>query len=187
VAAVAPQGRASVTLIANGRNWVSTATGSTDAWFDTGNWKLSAGRRFDADELSAGAAVCLLGETVRRELFGGAAGRDRLGEQVRVKQFSCEVIGILAAKGQGGMGDQDDVVLVPLHTLQRLGYRWAQGEHAGGVDGRWQRQHAPEGRPAPVAARAAPAGRWHLAYGTDRDGGTTRLLSGFLKCTNKYV
>jgi putative ABC transport system permease protein len=119
VAAVAPQGRAGVTLVANGRNWVSTATGSTNAWFDTGNWKLSAGRRFDADELSAGAAVCLLGETVRRELFGGAAGQGGLGEQVRVKQFSCEVIGILAAKGQGGMGDQDDIVLLPLHTLQR--------------------------------------------------------------------
>lgn len=119
VAAVAPQARASVTLVANGRNWVSNATGSTNAWFDTGNWKISAGRRFDDDELRAGAAVCLLGETVRRELFGGVAGLDGLGRQVRVKQFSCEVIGILAAKGQGGMGDQDDIVLVPLHTLQR--------------------------------------------------------------------
>jgi putative ABC transport system permease protein len=119
VAAVAPQARASVTLVANGRNWVSNATGSTNAWFDTGNWKISAGRRFDDEELDAGAPVCLLGETVRRELFGGAAGLDGLGKQVRVKQFSCEVIGILAAKGQGGMGDQDDIVLVPLHTLQR--------------------------------------------------------------------
>ena len=119
VAAVAPQGRASVTVVANGRNWATTVTGSTNAWFDTGNWKLAAGRRFDDDEVQAGAAVCLLGETVRRELFGGASGDLGLGRQVRVKQFSCEVIGILAAKGQGGMGDQDDVVLVPLHTLQR--------------------------------------------------------------------
>lgn len=119
VAAVAPQGRASVTVVANGRNWVTTVTGSSNAWFDTGNWKLAAGRRFDADELRAGAAVCLLGETVRAELFGGTAGLTGMGRQVRVKQFSCEVIGILAAKGQGGMGDQDDLVLVPLHTLQR--------------------------------------------------------------------
>ncbi|MFC0132561.1 multidrug ABC transporter substrate-binding protein [Massilia eurypsychrophila] len=119
VAAVAPQSRAGVTLVANGRNWVSTATGSTNAWFDTGKWKISAGRKFEENELGAGAAVCLLGETVRRELFGGAVGQDGLGRQVRVKQFSCEVIGILAAKGQGGMGDQDDLVLVPLHTLQR--------------------------------------------------------------------
>jgi putative ABC transport system permease protein len=119
VAAVAPQGRASATVVANGRNWVSTVTGSSNAWFDTGNWKLASGRKFDDDELRAGAAVCLLGETVRRELFGGAVGVTGMGQQVRVRQFSCEVIGILAAKGQGGMGDQDDLVLVPLHTLQR--------------------------------------------------------------------
>ena len=132
VAAVAPQGRAGVTVVANGRNWSTSVTGSTNEWFDTGNWKLAAGRRFEPDEQRAGAAVCLIGETVRRELFGGSgsgsgsgtgsvknAAQAGLGQQLRVKQFSCEVIGLLAAKGQGGMGDQDDTVLVPLHTLQR--------------------------------------------------------------------
>jgi hypothetical protein len=63
--------------------------------------------------------VCIIGETVRREIYGGTPGSTGLGEQLRIKQFSCDVIGILAAKGQGGMGDQDDTVLVPLHTLQR--------------------------------------------------------------------
>jgi putative ABC transport system permease protein len=77
------------------------------------------GRIFADDEQLAGAAVCIVGETVRREIFGGTAGSTGLGEQLRIKQFSCEVIGILAAKGQGGMGDQDDTVVVPLHTLQR--------------------------------------------------------------------
>ena len=119
VAAVAPQGRSNVKVIANGRNWSSTVYGSTNEWFITGNWKLASGRIFDSDEQRAGAAVCLVGETVRRELYGGKAGQGGLGEQLRIKQFSCNVIGILAAKGQGGMGDQDDVVLVPLHTLQR--------------------------------------------------------------------
>jgi len=119
VAAVAPQGRASVTVVANGRNWVTNVTGSTVEWFEAGNWKLASGRIFEADEQLAGSAVCLIGETVRRELYGGTPGQTGLGEQLRVKQFSCDVIGILAAKGQGGMGDQDDVVVVPLHTLQR--------------------------------------------------------------------
>lgn len=119
VAVVAPQGNASVTVVANGRNWATGVTGSSNDWFITGNWKLASGRVFDADELGAGSAVCVIGETVRRELYGGAAGQSGLGEQLRVKQFSCEVIGILASKGQGGMGDQDDVVVVPLHTLQR--------------------------------------------------------------------
>jgi len=119
VALVAPQGRASATVVANGRNWVTSVTGSTNEWFEAGNWKLVAGRIFDDDEQRAGAAVCIIGETVRRELYGGTAGQTGLGEQLRVKQFSCDVIGILASKGQGGMGDQDDTVVVPLHTLQR--------------------------------------------------------------------
>jgi putative ABC transport system permease protein len=119
IAAVAPQGRTSVTVVANGRNWSTTVTGSTNAWFITGNWKLASGRQFDPDEERAGAGVCVIGETVRREIYGGIPGQTGLGELLRVKQFSCTVIGVLVAKGQGGMGDQDDTVLVPLHTLQR--------------------------------------------------------------------
>jgi len=119
VAAVAPQSRAAVTVIANGRNWATSVTGSTNQWFETGNWKITSGRIFSEDEQRAGAAVCLIGETVRREIYGGTAGQTGLGELLRVKQFSCTVIGILAAKGQGGMGDQDDTLVMPLHTLQR--------------------------------------------------------------------
>ena len=119
VAAVAPQGTTSVTVVANGRNWATSVTGSSNDWFVTGNWKLASGRIFDPDEQRAGAAVCVIGETVRREIYGGTVSQTGLGAQLRVKQFSCDVIGILAAKGQGGMGDQDDTVVVPLRTLQR--------------------------------------------------------------------
>ncbi|MBK9614922.1 MAG: ABC transporter permease [Uliginosibacterium sp.] len=117
VKVVAPEVHAAVTVIANGRNWTTNVTGSTNAYFVTNNWKVATGRIFSEEELQAGAAVCLIGETLRRELFSTAPA---LGQQLRVKQFSCEVIGILVAKGQGAMGnDQDDTVLVPLHTLQR--------------------------------------------------------------------
>jgi putative ABC transport system permease protein len=117
IAAVAPEGRANATVVANGRNWSTTVIGSSNAWFETGNWKLSQGRKFEDDEQSAGAAVCIVGETVRREIYGARRG---LGEQLRIKQFSCAVIGVLASKGQAAMGnDQDDTVLVPLRTLQR--------------------------------------------------------------------
>jgi putative ABC transport system permease protein len=119
IAAVSPQGRASVTVVANGRNWVTSVTGSTNEWFKTGNWKLAAGRMFAPDEQLGGAAVCIIGETVRREIFGGTVAVTGLGEMLRVKQFSCVVIGILVGKGQSGMGDQDDTVVVPLNTLQR--------------------------------------------------------------------
>jgi len=117
VAAVAPEGRASVTVVGNGRNWTTSVTGSTNRWFTIGNWRLASGRMFSDDEQTAGGAACIIGETVRREIFGGTRG---LGEQLRIKQFSCEVIGVLASKGQAAMGnDQDDIVVVPLHTLQR--------------------------------------------------------------------
>ena len=95
----------------------SSVIGSTNAWLQTGNWTLRLGREFTVDELRAGAAVCLIGETIRRELFGDG---DAVGGQLRVKQMSCEIIGVLGAKGQGAFGnDQDEVVLLPLKTLQR--------------------------------------------------------------------
>jgi putative ABC transport system permease protein len=59
----------------------------------------------------------MLGETVRRELFGG---QDPLGSKIRLQKLACQVVGLLAPKGQSAMGrDQDDIVIVPLRTLQR--------------------------------------------------------------------
>ena len=117
VAAVAPEARSSVTVVAGARNWSTSVIGTTDAWLRTGNWTLAAGRAFEDGELRAGSAVCLVGATLQRELFGGA---DPLGQTLRIRQFSCTVIGLLAPKGQAAMGmDQDDTVVVPLRTLQR--------------------------------------------------------------------
>ena len=117
IAAVAPEARTGATVVANGGHWTSSVIGSTNDWLITGNWKVGQGREFSDDELRAGSAVCLIGETVRRELFGSAAA---VGAQLRVKQVSCEIIGLLASKGQGAFGnDQDDMVLVPIKTLQR--------------------------------------------------------------------
>jgi putative ABC transport system permease protein len=117
VKAVAPEVRTGVTVVGNGRNWSTVVTGTTNAYFETNSWNIAAGRTFSPAEERAGAAVCLIGETVRRELYGNA---DALGQHLRVKQFSCEVIGILASKGRAAMGnDQDDIVVLPLHTVQR--------------------------------------------------------------------
>ena len=117
VAAVAPEARTSTTVVANGRNWTSNIVGSSNAWLDVGNWQVGEGRAFSADELRAGSAVCLIGATVRRQLYGSS---NPIGSQLRVKQMSCEVVGLLASKGQGAFGnDQDDMVLLPIKTLQR--------------------------------------------------------------------
>ncbi|MFM2405442.1 MAG: hypothetical protein RL223_3322 [Pseudomonadota bacterium] len=118
VSVAAPEARSSVTVVANGRNWSTTVTGSTNDWLQAGSWTLAEGRTFSEAELQAGAAVCIIGSTLRRELYGTT--ESPLGQRLRIKSFSCEVIGLLAGKGQGAMGnDQDDMVLLPLHTLQR--------------------------------------------------------------------
>jgi len=115
--AVAAEGRATATVVAGGRNWSSSVIGSTNEWLKTGNWALATGREFTAEEIRAGSAVCIIGSTVKRELF---ASVDPLGQLMRVREFSCEIIGVLDSKGQGAFGnDQDDMVLVPLNTLQR--------------------------------------------------------------------
>jgi len=117
VMAVAPEARTSATVVANGRNWTSSVIGSTNDWLTTGNWNIAQGRAFTDDEMRAGSAVCLIGETVRRELYREGSS---LGEQLRVRQISCEIIGVLSSKGQGAFGnDQDDMVLLPLKTVQR--------------------------------------------------------------------
>ncbi len=114
---VAPEVRSSATLVANGRNWSAMITGSTQNWFSVANWTIASGRGFEADEERVGAAVCVIGATVHRELFGTA---DPIGEQIRVKKFSCTVVGLLGSKGQGAMGnDQDNVLVLPLATMQR--------------------------------------------------------------------
>ena len=117
LAAVVPVTNKSVTLVAMARNWSTGVTGTTRDWFATGKWQIASGRIFNEAEERAGAAACVIGETIRRELFGS---QDPLGQQIRVKQFSCEVIGLLASKGQSTMGnDQDDLLVMPLRTVQR--------------------------------------------------------------------
>jgi putative ABC transport system permease protein len=118
VRAVAPEVRSAVTVVANGRNWATSVTGTANDWFSIGNWTLAAGRGFEPDEEKVGAASCVIGATVKRELFG--ANSAPVGEALRVKKFSCTVVGVLAPKGQGAMGnDQDDIVVLPTATVQR--------------------------------------------------------------------
>lgn len=120
IAAVAPEVRSGVTVVAEGKNWSTSVAGTTNEYFQTNNWRLAAGRVFEPSELDAGAPVCVIGATVRRELFGRRDPDAVLGQPLRVKQFSCTVVGLLAGKGQAAMGmDQDDTVILPLATVQR--------------------------------------------------------------------
>ena len=117
VAATAPVSTKSLQAIFGNENWTTTATGSDNVFLKITNRSVKTGRQFNDSELRSGAAVCILGETVKTKLFGG---QNAVGEKFRLEKISCEVIGILEPKGQNTMGmDQDDVVVIPLRTLQR--------------------------------------------------------------------
>jgi putative ABC transport system permease protein len=92
-------------------------TGTTEQYFTLSNRRIREGRVFTASDTRLGSAVCVIGETVRNKLFGG---QSPIGSRIRLQKLSCEVIGLLEAKGQNTMGqDQDDVIVVPLRTFQR--------------------------------------------------------------------
>nr|MBP7529940.1 ABC transporter permease [Syntrophorhabdaceae bacterium] len=117
IAAVAPVSSQSMQAILGNQNWSTQVTGSDNQYFFVTNRSIGTGRQFNESELRAGAAVCIIGETVRKKLFGS---QEVLGEKIRLQKLSCEVIGLMAEKGQSTMGqDQDDMVVIPLRTLQR--------------------------------------------------------------------
>jgi len=117
VVAVAPVASRNLTAIAGNNNWTTQVTGSTSALFTVRNWAFSSGRPFTEAEVRAGSAVCVVGATVRTKLFPEG---DPVGAKLRLQDLSCQVIGVLTAKGQAAMGpDQDDVVVLPIRALHR--------------------------------------------------------------------
>ena len=114
---VAPITGKSATTVYQSKNWPTVVSGTTNDYFHAGNWELSAGRTFTDAEERGGKAVCVIGETVRQKLF---VRGNPVGSEIRIKEFSCEVVGVLKSKGQSGMGsDQDDSIIMPLRTVQR--------------------------------------------------------------------
>ena len=116
VRAVAPMVQSGGTAIYEGSNWSTTVYGTTAAYFEVQSWKADTGRLFMPEEEEAGKPVCIIGNTVRTNLF---QGNDPVGKRMRIKGVSCQVIGALATRGQGGFGDQDDVVVMPIKFVQR--------------------------------------------------------------------
>ena len=117
VRAAAPlaMGNAPAVFMENVRN--TDYQGTTPEYFDIAGWKLSEGRFFDQDDLRKGAAVCVIGETIRKELFGSLPA---VGQKIRLRKTSLMVIGVTAVKGQGGFGDDlDDNIILPITTMQR--------------------------------------------------------------------
>ncbi|BCN92349.1 ABC transporter permease [Thiomicrorhabdus immobilis] len=117
ITAVAPTANASNTVVFGNKNWSTSIVGTNNDYLITGNWELKQGREFTDNELISGKSSCIIGQTIVKELLGDT---NPIGEKLRLNTFSCQIIGVLAGKGQSMMGsDQDDMVIVPLKTLQR--------------------------------------------------------------------
>jgi putative ABC transport system permease protein len=116
-AAVAPTSSTSVEAIYGSNNHTVSVTGTTADFLAIREWSVVLGRAFTESDLQGARMVCILGATPRKELFGS---QNPVGASIRVKNASCEVIGVLAAKGQSTMGpDQDDTILMPILAVQR--------------------------------------------------------------------
>lgn len=114
---VAPSSSAATLAIYGNTNWNTELSGTTRSYLSIRNLEIAEGRAFSETEEQAGSSVCLLGATVRRELFGGIDAR---GKIIRLGKVSCVVIGAFTSKGQSTFGmDQDDFILMPLKAFQR--------------------------------------------------------------------
>ncbi len=116
VAHVAPVLAAGAQVVAGDRNASTRVTGTTPAYFAVRAWPASRGTLWDEQALRESRAVCAIGETVRRALFGDG---DAVGREIRVGRMPCTVVATLAVKGQSGFGqDNDDAVLMPISAFR---------------------------------------------------------------------
>ena len=118
ISAVSPEVRASGQLVFGNKNWPSTIYGVDVDYLNIRKYKLDTGRSFTPREVKTFAKVCLLGQTVIENLF--SANENPIGKTIRYNNIPLKVIGTLEAKGENGMGrDQDDLIFSPYTTVQK--------------------------------------------------------------------
>lgn len=118
LAAVSPEVRATGQVIYGNENTLTTIYGVSEEYLSIRKMEISSGRIFNSNEVRGMSKVCLLGQTVVENLFG--AGADPVGMSIRIKNLPFQIIGVLKDKGESGMGqDQDDLILAPYTTVQR--------------------------------------------------------------------
>ena len=115
IAFLSPLSSTSALAQYSSKNITTTINGIGEEYLKATNTQILEGRDFEEDEFKFIDRVCLIGESVRKELY---QEQNPLGSNLRVGNFICEVVGVLKPKGQGAMGqDQDDVILVPIKTF----------------------------------------------------------------------
>jgi putative ABC transport system permease protein len=118
VSAAAPGSQSSAQVVFGNDNWATQLSGTEPQYFSIRTWAFQEGASFSQDDVDTAANVAVIGETVRKNLFGAT---DPIGETVRINNLPFKVVGLLVAKGtSAAMGnDQDDIIIVPISTLQK--------------------------------------------------------------------
>jgi len=117
IAAASPMMRASGQLVFGNQNWFVQIQGSNEKFPEIRNWKVDQGEFFSDTDVRSAERVIVLGKTVADKLFSGL---DPIGQMIRVRNLPFRVVGVLTAKGQSMVGqDQDDTAIVPYTTVQR--------------------------------------------------------------------
>ena len=118
VSGVSPEVRASGQVIYSNQNTQTTIYGVSEEYLNIKKLEIKSGRIFNTNEVKGMSKVCILGQTVVKNLFG--AGADPVGLSIRIQKLPFVIIGVLKSKGESGMGqDQDDLILAPYTTVQR--------------------------------------------------------------------
>lgn len=113
----APTLRTTAQVVSSNQNWSTSVSGSFPSYFEVRDWPIEAGTGFTQADLNGATKVAVIGKTVAHNLFGS---QDPVGQGIRIRNVPFKVVGVLAAKGQSAMGqDQDDTVVIPLSTLQK--------------------------------------------------------------------
>ncbi len=118
ISAVSPEVRASGQVVFGNQNWPTSVYGANEHFFSIRKFTIADGRCFNEKEISSFAKVCLIGQTVKENLF--ADGSDPIGQTVRFNNIPMKIIGVIGEKGESGMGDdQDDILVAPYTTVQK--------------------------------------------------------------------
>jgi putative ABC transport system permease protein len=113
---VAPMLQTRAQIASEDANWNTSVVGTTAIWFTIRNWPAVQGVVFDEDTGNSNAKVAVIGHTVATQLFGTS---NPVGMNIRIAGQPYEVIGVLASKGQGPMGDYDDTLVIPVKTYEQ--------------------------------------------------------------------
>jgi putative ABC transport system permease protein len=162
IVAVSPVVFAPVQVVAGNQNWFTRAQGASPDLLQVRNWPVVSGSSFAQRDIDMASNVCVIGNTVAQQLFGD---QDPVGQTIRVKNLPFRVLGLLQTKGQSGVGqDQDDIIIMPYTTVQKkiAGISWVQSIFASASS-----QQAMQ--PAQEAMAALLRQRHHLRPGEDDD------------------